>query len=182
MRRNCGDEHGTVQPLTALSMIALQQGQYRRARTLLEETLAILERYDDRWGMAMSLTLLGHVELGLEDAARASGLFDEAAPLFQAIGNPLYVPWCLEGLAGVAAARGAWEMAARLCGARDALHARLGLGVPPANPAAHASTVASSRAALGDDAFITAREAGGVLSPEQALAEARGMVPDESHR
>jgi hypothetical protein len=41
-----------------------------------------------------------------------------------AIGNPLYVPWCLEGLAGVAAARGEWPRAARLCGARDTLRKR----------------------------------------------------------
>jgi hypothetical protein len=36
--------------------------------------------------------------------------------MFQAIGNPLYVPWCLEGLAGVAAARGEWARAGGCAG------------------------------------------------------------------
>ncbi len=93
----------------------------------------------------------------------------------QEIGNALYLPWCLEGLAGVAAARRAWELAARLCGARDALHARLGLGMPPADPNAYAHTLARSRAELGDAAFAAAHEAGRALSPDQALAEA-GMA------
>ncbi len=98
--------------------------------------------------------------------------FASAAPLFRSVGNPLYVPWCLEGLAGVAAATGAWELAAKLCGARDALHSRLGLGVPPADPAANARTRSKTRTALGDDAFAAAHEAGQTWSPDRAFAEA----------
>ena len=92
------------------------------------------------------------------------------------------MPWILEGLAGVAAARGAWTSTARLCGGRDALHAGLGLGMPPANPAAHARTVARCRDALGEDAFVVAHDAGGQLSPAQALAEAEHLASTEARR
>ncbi len=177
LRRERGDEHGETQPLSALGLIALRQGNHRRARTLIEESLAVLERYDDRWSLAMMLTLLGHVELAADDPAQAAMHFARAAPLFRSVGNPLYVPWCLEGLAGVAAAKGAWELAAKLCGARDALHTRLGLGVPPADPVANARTRSETRAALGEDALAAAHEAGQSWSPDQAVAEARKIVP-----
>ncbi len=182
LRRQRGDELGTIQPLTALAAIAQQQARHQRARTLLTETLVILERYDDRWSRAMSLMFLGHVELAEGNPEGAAAFFAEAAPIFQAIGNLLYLPWCLEGLAGVAAAQRAWELAARLCGARDALHATLGLGMPPADPSAYAGTLANSRAALGDDGFAAQHEAGRALSPERALVEAGAIQPGDSCR
>ena len=63
LRRARGDEHGTIQPMSALALIALQHGEHARSRMLLDETLVILEEYDDRWSRSMSLMLLGHVEL-----------------------------------------------------------------------------------------------------------------------
>jgi len=59
---------------------------------------------------------------------RATARLAEGATLLQVIGNPFYLPWRLEGLAGVATVRGQWERAVWLCGARDALHGGLGLG------------------------------------------------------
>ena len=54
----------------------------------------------------MSLTLLGHVDLADGDGPQAQARLAEAAVLFQSTGNMVYLPWCLEGLAGVAAAPG----------------------------------------------------------------------------
>lgn len=101
----------------------------------------------------------------------------ESADLFQSISNPLYMPWYLEGLASLAAGQGCWEQAACLCGARDALRKALGSGLPPADPAGHARTVAQSREALGGDAFALAYETGRSQSLEEALAEAVVAVP-----
>jgi hypothetical protein len=171
LRRSRGDERGAIQPLAALGQIALQQGDHKRARALLEETLATLAQYDDPWARAMSLVLLGHVELAEGDPERALAHVLEAAAIFEAIENPLYVPWVLEGLAGVAVGCGAWERSARLCGARDALHASLGLGMPPADPAAYTHTVTRCCDSLGEDRFVAAHAAGGQLSPVDALAE-----------
>jgi predicted ATPase/transcriptional regulator with XRE-family HTH domain len=178
LRRERGDEHGTIQPLSALAQMALQRRQLELARTLLEETLELLNRYDDHWSRAMSLTLLGHVELAAGDQTRAAALFAECAPLFEAIGNPLYLSWCLEGFAGVAAARGMWALTARLSGARDALKECLGLGVPPADPAGYAQSLAASRDALGEDVFGVEYEVGRSLSPDRAVAEVGSIVAD----
>src|SRR5689334_21006234 len=83
----------------------------------------------------MSLTVLGHVSLADSDHTRAKALLAEAASQFADTGNLMYLPWCLEGLAGVAAARGDHQRAAELDGARDALRAQMGVLHPPLHPA-----------------------------------------------
>ena len=182
LRRARGDEQGAAEPLSALAGIALQAGDYPRAGALLEETLSVLEHFDNPWLRSLSLTLLGHVELANGDRERAAALFAMGATLMQGIGNPLYLPWCLEGLAGVAAGYERWELAARLYGARDALQATLGLGVPAADPAACAGTLARTRSTLGDDAFAAAHEAGQSLPLDQAMEEVRAVAANETRQ
>ncbi len=176
--RERGDEHGMTKSRAALGGIALQAGDYTRARALLEETLIVLRQYDDRWGRAISLAQLGQVELASGNIARAETLLNESAALHRGLGNPHSVPWCLEGLAGVAALRGEWDRAARTCGAVDALRAQLSLSFPPVNPGGYADTIAATRAALGDDAFMAEYEAGRALTLEQALAEVAQVSDD----
>ncbi len=182
LRRNRGDERGAAKTLSALGAIALSRGDLVRARTLLTEALAPLRAHDDPHGLAVALTLLGHVALTEGDPARAQACLAESTGLFQELGSPLYVPWCLEGLAGLAAGRGRWEQAGRLCGARDALRAALGSGLPAADPAGYARTLARSREALGGDAFALAYETGRDRSLAEALAEAGLAVPAEGRR
>lgn len=88
-----------------------------------------------------------------------------------------WVPWCLEGLAGLAATCGAWAHAGRLCGARDQLRVTLGCGLSPAAPASYARTLAEIREALGDDRYALAYETGSTWSLAEALAEAPLAVP-----
>lgn len=106
-------------------------------------------RFGDQWAIAMTTTHLGHVDLatGRIDAARA--LFAESAEVFQAIGNPLYLAWCLEGLAGIAVADERWEVAAQLCAARDAVLVKIYAVLPPMNRAGYRHTLATLDNALG---------------------------------
>ena len=178
LRRARGDEHGTIQLMSAIALISLQQGQYARARALLEETLVLLDRFDDRWARSMSLMLLGYVDLATGDPERAAGLIADGAALMQQLGNRLYLPWCLEGMAGVAAARGAWALAGRMWGARDALMETLQLGLPPANPAADARVLHQARIMLGEEAYAAAYAAGQAMSPEEAIDAVRATFPE----
>jgi len=176
LRRARGDQQGAAEPMSALAGIALQQGDYVRAGRLLEETLVVLQRVDNPWLRSLVLVLHGHVALATGDLERAVGRFTEGAALMQAIGNPLYVGWCLEGLAGVAVVRARWELAAQLCGARDAHRARLGLGMPPADPNMFERAVARTRQTLGEGAYAIAHAAGQTLPPDQAIVEAIGIT------
>jgi hypothetical protein len=110
---------------------------------LLKESVAVNRRYHDRWGLAMGLTVLGHVSLADSDHTRARALLAEAASQFADTGNLMYLQWCLEGLAGAAAARGEYQRAAELDGARDVLRAQLGVLLPPIHPAGYAQTLAA---------------------------------------
>jgi predicted ATPase/transcriptional regulator with XRE-family HTH domain len=170
-----GDEYNAAVSQGTLGVVALNQGDLSRARVLIDGALATNRRLGDRWGQAMMLAALGHVELVTGQVGRAQELFGESAGLFQAVGNPLYLPWCLEGMAGVAAASGHAQEAARLCGARDALRARMGSAVQILHPAAYERTLATSRTALGEEAFAAAYTAGQELSLEELIG---GMSRD----
>jgi hypothetical protein len=85
----------------------------------------------------MAATQLGHVELAAGRPDIAQDLFTESSQVFDAIGNPLYVAWCLEGVAGVAAAEGRWGEAAEACAAREVLLAEIGQTLPYLHPAAY---------------------------------------------
>jgi predicted ATPase/transcriptional regulator with XRE-family HTH domain len=172
LHRRRGDEHSIGRVQSALGITALHRGDPVLALTLLEAGLAIERRYEDRWGRAMSLTLLAHAELAMANDTRAQALLTEAAGLFQEIGNPLYLSWCLEGLAGVAAVRGRHEHAADLDGARETVRNQTGMLLPPAHPAGYARTLAAVRDALGEEAFDAARTAGGARPVDQTIVAA----------
>jgi hypothetical protein len=77
----------------------------------------------------------------------AEAIAAEAASLFQATGNMVYLPWRLEGLAGLAAARGDYERAAELDGARDALRNQIGVFIPRLS-GGYSQTLQAARANL----------------------------------
>ncbi|MBW3556543.1 MAG: helix-turn-helix domain-containing protein [Actinobacteria bacterium] len=170
LNRRRGAERVLSRDMGGLASALLNLGALDLARTLAEEALAVAKSYRDPWSTAMSLTLLGHVELAEGGDARAGAVFTEAASLFQTIGNLMYVPWCLEGLVGVAAARGQYERAAELDGACEAVRRRSAVSVPPIHPAGHARAVALVREALLKDDFDAARAAGEARDLQQTMA------------
>ena len=98
-------ERGAATSLGPLGLVALNRGDVADARVQLTEALETLRRHGHRSGQAMTLAFLGYSELAAGDVPRAQALFQESIMLFRAIANHLYLPWCLEWLAGVAAAR-----------------------------------------------------------------------------
>lgn len=120
----------------------------------------------------MSLTLLGHVELAVGHDGRALALLTEAADQFDAIGNFVYLPWCLEGLASVAADRGDHGLAAELDGARDAIGAQVGVALPPIHPDGYTRTLTAIQTALTPETIETARATGRARPLDQTIARA----------
>jgi len=118
----------------------------------------------------MSLMLLGHVDLAEGDATRAQAVLAEAGSLFQATGNMVYLPWCLEGLASLAAAQGQYERAAELDGARDALRTQIGVFLPPVHPAGYQQALAAARGHLTPAVFDAARTRAASKAPPQIIA------------
>jgi hypothetical protein len=145
-----------------------------RARVVLDESLAVARRYADSWSSAMSLMLLGQLDLAEGDIAGAQVVLAESGSLFQATGNMVYFPWCLEALAGLAAAQGDLERAAELVGARDALREQIGVFLPPIYPAGYERTLQAARTDLTSAAFDAAHARVVGLAPPQIIAMALG--------
>lgn len=172
LRLERGDAKYAAASRANLGVAALNRGDLVRARNLLEDALAAVRHHDHPWEWAITQSMLGHVELAEGNVERADEMFAESADIFLSIGNPLYVAWALEGLAGVAGAREQWELAARLCGARDALRARIGSGVPPVYEAEYTRMVEAVRVALGEEAFEQVSKTGEEAPLEAIIAEA----------
>jgi hypothetical protein len=84
----------------------------------------------------------------------------------------MYLSWCLEGFAGIAATRGQHRLAAELDGAREALRIRVGMLLPPYHQAGYARTLATIRDALSEATFEAARAAGENRPLDQTIAAA----------
>jgi predicted ATPase len=178
LHQDGGAEPITARDLGGLGTALLNLGDLTRARAVLDESLVVARRYEDRWSSAMSLMLLGHVDLAEGDDTHAQAVLAEAAALFQATGNMVYLPWCLEALAGLAAAQGDYERAAELAGARDALRDQIGVFLPPVHPAGYTRTLEAARAALGPAVFDAAHTRPAGLAPPQIIATAmNGLAP-----
>jgi hypothetical protein len=95
----------------------------------------------------------------------------QSLALRRALGEPLGIAQCLEGLALTADRdRAAW--AARLLGAAEAIRERLGAPLPPVDRPEHDAAVAAARAALGDDGFAAAWAAGRTMTIDAATVDA----------
>ena len=170
--RDVGAEPITARDLGGLGTALLNLGDLAPARAVLDESLEVARRYEDRWSSAMSLMLLGHVHLAEGNTLRAEAVLAEAGSLFQATGNMVYLPWCLEGLASLAAAQQDYGRAAELAGARDALRDQIGVFLPPVHPAGYRRALEVVRASLTAEAFEAAHARLAGQPPPQIVAAA----------
>jgi hypothetical protein len=142
----------------------------------LEEGLALARETETKDVEASILPVLGDVFLTRGDSTRAGVLYREGLTLAARIGQNQAVADGLRRLAGLAGAAGQGTRAARLFGAADMLRTVMGTPIPPAEREGYDRDVDAARAALGEEAFAAAWEAGQALSPEEAIAEALGAI------
>ena len=173
-RRDRGDEHTAARHLGGLGTALLNAGDLPRCRAVLEESLEVARQYDDQWSSAMSLMLLGQLRLAEADPDRAQAELTEAAALFASTGNMVYLTWCLEGLAGVAAAGQDFDRAAEIAGGRDALRTQTGVLLPPVHPAAYERMLKVVRAGLGEAGFTAAHARLAHRAPPEIIAAVTG--------
>jgi predicted ATPase/DNA-binding XRE family transcriptional regulator len=178
LTRRRGDEIRLARDTSGLATALLNLDERPHARELMEESLALARRFaeDDRWSLAMSLTLMAHVDLADGDDAHALDLLAEAAGFFHAIGNPLYLPWWMEAMAGVAARRGHHELAAELDGARDAIRQQVGMLIPPIHAGGYTRTMDAVSASLPPTKLARARSSGCSRPPPEVMAAALAAV------
>jgi len=146
-----------------------------RAVARCEEALRIYLDLDDQWGIALAWAQLG-VLAGKSGAyATAARHCCDALALFTELGTLADATQSLGDL-GVVAAAGEGAIAARFYGLEEACRVRLRLPMPPCSRQEYRLEVAALRAALPNERFQQAWQAGQALSLKAALAEARALV------
>ncbi|MFN2432808.1 MAG: tetratricopeptide repeat protein [Gemmatimonadota bacterium] len=170
LARSRGNMVGLGFALQYLGATRLQQGDLARGEALLTESRDLFQRLGARPGQAWGTYFLGNVARQRGDLSRSRKLYGEALRAFGELEYPPGIAETLLGFATVAVEQGEWSGAARLLGAAEALRRGATLSRSPSELVTEGAVVERCRAALGPDAFETAREAGRKLSVEQAAA------------
>ena len=178
MTRASGDTSGVLSSLINLGSVALYDGDYDRAETMLDESLALSREGGYREGVGWALNQLGVVAYRRGDLERAERLLRESLAVHKDLGDMWRVASVLEALAETAGARKRFELSARLFGAADVLRETIGAPVPPCERAEHDRVTASVRARMGDEEFSRLRAEGRAMTLEEAFS--RALEPDIS--
>ena len=99
--------------LNGAGSLAQRQGDFARANTLLEESLATFREVGDKGGIAIALRNLGLVALWQDDNDQAATLFGESLALFLELGDKGGIAISLR-LLGQSEARGDYDRARQL--------------------------------------------------------------------
>ena len=163
------NDWGSAQTLNCLGDLHRQLGQDIRAQALLEDALALQRRLDSQRGVAIVLHNLGHVLCRQKDIERAKACFRESLEIARDWAGEPDVVLGIGGFAGVAAASGQPERAARLLGVVDTMLPVVGYVLEPPDRADYDRIVSETRAQLDDARFQYAWAAGQQLSLEDAM-------------
>ena len=144
--------------LTGRCMVRWAQGRLQEAADAAAEALAVYRRTQLLSGQALSLALLGFVTERLGDSARAEELHTEALAASRQLGDERLVALALEGLAGVAVARGDYEHGGELLGLAGHLRGLNGASSGPASDEVRIGEVILD--ALGQERFDEVRRQG----------------------
>jgi tetratricopeptide (TPR) repeat protein len=118
-------------PLLVLGSVALAKGAHERAQQLYDESIEVLRRAGEPWGMSIALLSAAGLRIVRDDYVQARVQASEALSLCQELDDPRGLAWSLEVFAGLLAAGGLADGAARLWGASERLLESVGGSFSP---------------------------------------------------
>jgi predicted ATPase len=177
-----GDRVGAAHVYEGMGLLARRRGDPALAAQYHRKALAIYRELGHRTGIrvralpgpaqALSLSSLGYCLEMLGDLAEAERCHREALAMAREYGATLTIVLCIDGLAGVAAAGGQAERAARLLGSAAAIRARIGAPLVQPERADVDRATSAARRALGGKAFDRAYRHGQALDLDGAIKQA----------
>jgi predicted ATPase/class 3 adenylate cyclase len=162
--------------LNALGQLDRLQGKLDSAESRYQDELRIARDGADSEITAAALLNLAMVSIGRGSVQNVRAMLLEVLQIAEESGFKPAGQSALEVCAGLSAARGEWERAARFFGAAEMQITETGLQRDPADEAFLAPLMSKARDALGASAFATAENAGRNLSYEAALVGARNWL------
>jgi tetratricopeptide (TPR) repeat protein len=176
--RGLGDLTMSTNPLVSLARLACIDGEYERARAMVEEALTLRQRpeVDNPWMVAIALDSLGEVARCEGDPARGTRSFEQALGYGRALGDDMIISWSLHNLAHVALHSGDLVAGATRFRESLALRWRRGPGVDVAAGLAGMAGVALREGEFTDAAKLLGAVDGMLESARTVLAPADAQV------
>ena len=137
---------------------------------LFDDAIDGQRRNGEIWGLGIILALAAGLRIERGDTDKARDHASEALAIYQELEDPRGIAWSLDVFAGLFAAEGHAEDAARLWGISDTLLANVGGTLVPTIGWIRNRYKEPAAAALGTDAFARAGAAGRAMSVEDAIA------------
>jgi predicted ATPase len=176
--RALGERFWIATTTNNLGITVARLGDLERSTELLEENLALAREQGDPAGVSFYLSNLADALWASGDRERAAACYREGLTVGAEVGFLEVVAQVLAGIGVVTTDERQPALAARLFGAATALAAAIGAPIDPVLPAELERAVATVHAALGEETFAAASEAGRALSLEDAVAEALALVDE----
>jgi DNA-binding CsgD family transcriptional regulator len=142
--------------LQGLGWLAFWEGNEDEAGGLFSESLTTFEELGDRQQAAGSLYGLAQLASRRGDHGQAQVMCERALKLATDLNDRWLSSICLEGMGRSAVAAGRVEVGVSILSAADAARQNTGMQWTPFVRADYERTLASARAALGEDAFVDA--------------------------
>ena len=133
--------------------------------------MTLFRAMGDQRGVANAEVGMATARLHLGDTDQARHLFTEALEYCREHGDEEGIVECLDGMAKLFARQGDLAHAVRLFAAGAATHDADEVSLTPAAQEEYRRALDEARAALGEDAFVTAWNGGLALSLDDAAAE-----------
>lgn len=149
--------------------MALAEGDLRAAQNYFEQALEINREISDRRAEADNLTNMGRVALADGNMEAARKHLEESLAIVSRSEALQDTAYTVEELAALAQALGDPLRSARLAGAAQTVREATSHALPPDQKETHERTLAAARAALSEEAFIAAWNAGRAMTLEQAV-------------
>lgn len=173
--------HNPMEEATAMShlgYLAMRRGEFAQAQALHERALATARAYGVREFELEEMRHLGEAVLAQGDARAARVHFRDALAASKEIGNQHEIVLCLEALTTLMAEAKGYEIAARVCGAADALRTAIATPRAYGEQETYDETVARCQQALGEAAAVAAVAGGRASTSDEAVALAIAWIDE----
>jgi len=168
------DAEGRSSSLHVLGVALQMSGDFEAARDVMTTRLELGRAAGNEFIVWVESSNLSMVERQLGNLDRADELSREALRIVQARGDAMAIPWIINGLAAVTAAKGELERAATLNGLAAGLLEQAGGDWPPDEREQYEATLELVRQGMTDADVDLARAAGAAMTLEDGVAYALG--------
>jgi tetratricopeptide (TPR) repeat protein len=164
------DREGRSSAMHVLGVAYQMSGEFEAARKVMSDRIAIGRETGNEYLIAIESANLSMVERQLGNLEHAEALARESLAIMDRRGDELAIPWVVNSLAAVTAARGDLYRAATLLGFAEAGIERAGGEWPPDERAQYEGTLEVLRTGLSPETLEKARSDGASMSTSNGVA------------